>query len=236
MVKDDRPFDVVMPVIGNIQVRFVEQPLEGLLALLDRLLAQVAAIDFDQVERTERRGVTTTVVADELEYGKALTVADDGLSIDQTRAHRQCRDGGRNQREAIRKVPPVPTDKSYFGTITASQYSKAVMLDLMNPIGAGRRSFRSPGQTWLDITGMCANTRTKQRQAAVHAITECEHQSGEKTPSVLSHRDRRLEAKRGDRAWSHIIMPIGGNDASMDLAKHRQGVQIKRVGPSSPKR
>ena len=51
-----------------------------MLALLDRLLAQVRAIDFDQVERTERCGVTATVIADELENGKALAVADDGLS------------------------------------------------------------------------------------------------------------------------------------------------------------
>jgi hypothetical protein len=90
------------------------------LALLDRLQAKVPAIDFDQVERTECCGVTATVIADELENGKALAVADDGLSIDQTRVHGQRRDAGRNQWEAIRKVPAVPTGKSYLRAITAS--------------------------------------------------------------------------------------------------------------------
>jgi hypothetical protein len=37
------------------------------------------AVDLDQVERADRRDVTATVVADELENSQALAVADDGL-------------------------------------------------------------------------------------------------------------------------------------------------------------
>jgi hypothetical protein len=108
--------------------------------------------------------VTAAVVADELENSQALAVADDGLSIDRTRAHRQRRDGCRNQRKAVGKVVTVPADQSNLGAITASQDSKAVVLNLMNPVGASRRSFARPWQTWLDITGRrTADTRAKQR-------------------------------------------------------------------------
>jgi N-acetylmuramoyl-L-alanine amidase len=68
------------------------------LAPFYRLLAHVPAVDLDQVERADRCDVAATVVADELENSKALAVADDGLSIDRTRVHRQRRDGGRSQR------------------------------------------------------------------------------------------------------------------------------------------
>ena len=89
--------------------------------------------------------LTAAVVADELENSQALAVADDGLSIDRTRAHRQRRDGCRNQRKAVGKVVTVPANQSNLGAITASQYSKAVVLDLMNPVGASRRSFAQAG-------------------------------------------------------------------------------------------
>src|SRR5271168_2428437 len=45
------------------------------------------------------------------------------------------RDGGRSQRKAVGEVVPVPASQSDLGAVTPSQYSKAVVLDLMNPVG-----------------------------------------------------------------------------------------------------
>jgi gamma-glutamylcysteine synthetase len=79
------------------------------LALFYRLLAHVPAVDLDQVERADRRDVAATVVADELENSKALAVADDSLSIDRTRVHRQRRDGRRSQPSG-KRARPVAAD------------------------------------------------------------------------------------------------------------------------------
>ena len=45
-----------------------EQPLEGQLAVLNGLAAQVSAIDLDQVERAERCRMAVPVAAEQFEY------------------------------------------------------------------------------------------------------------------------------------------------------------------------
>ena len=83
-MKYDRAFHVEMPIKGNTGMLLSEQPFEGQLAILDRLAAQVAAFDLDQVKRTERGGMTIPVAAEQLENCKAIVVAQDGFPVDQT--------------------------------------------------------------------------------------------------------------------------------------------------------
>ena len=57
------------------------------LAVFDRLPAQVLPVDFDKVERTERRAWSVTIAADQTEYGQTAGIADDGFAVDETRMH-----------------------------------------------------------------------------------------------------------------------------------------------------
>ena len=72
----------------------------------------ILSIHFKQVERTKDRARVFSVTPDEIEDGKAILVADDGLAINDTRPNfRQRLDGLRGQRKAIGEVVSVACSK-----------------------------------------------------------------------------------------------------------------------------
>jgi hypothetical protein len=82
MVKDDRAFDVKVPIVGDARMGWAEQHLEHGLTLLERAIPKVLAVKFKNIEGAKCRGAAVAVIPDEVEYRQAIVVADDGLSID----------------------------------------------------------------------------------------------------------------------------------------------------------
>jgi len=76
-----------------------------------------------------------------LKNSKAAAVTDNGLSIDQTRSHRQRRNGGRYTWKAIGKVVTVTADQPHPGAVAACHDAEAVVFDLVYPTGTRRRLF-----------------------------------------------------------------------------------------------
>jgi hypothetical protein len=83
VVKYDGAFDVEVPVKRDAAMRFAKQLFEHQLAVLDRLPPQVPTVDFEQVERAKRCGMTVSILLDQFEYGEALVVSDGSFPIDQ---------------------------------------------------------------------------------------------------------------------------------------------------------
>jgi len=82
------------------------------------------------------------MTADQLKDGKPVLIAHDRLAVDQTGsnrelAHRHCDKG-----EPMRELVSVPGYQPHARTVPPRENTKAVMFDLVNPAGAGRRGFR----------------------------------------------------------------------------------------------
>ena len=91
--------------------------------------------DLDEVERTERRPRPVTIVADQTEDGQTGGIADDGFAVDDARMHRQCRDRLDGKGKAVAEVFTLPTDQSHLFAVAPGNDPKAVVLDLVNPVG-----------------------------------------------------------------------------------------------------
>jgi hypothetical protein len=67
-------------VHDNARMRAAHQLCQCALALLDWRAAQLLAVEFDQVESDQHRGVAMSLVADQVEYGEALvTIASPSI-------------------------------------------------------------------------------------------------------------------------------------------------------------
>jgi len=100
--------------------------------------------------------------ADQVEYRKSVLVGDDRLAVDETGACRQCRDRRGGHREAPSKIVAVSSEEPHVVSDAPRHDAEAVMLDLVNPIPAGRRLIGRAVQAWLDEVGQGAGTRTRQ--------------------------------------------------------------------------
>ena len=87
--------------------------------------------------------------------GQAVRVADDGLAVDQAGPHWQLGNGGRGQREAISKVIALASVKGHASGIAFRQDAKAIVLDLVNPAGPGRRLLGRAGEASLNSRAKC---------------------------------------------------------------------------------
>ena len=84
-----RAVAVKMLVEGDSVAGVAEKIGEHGLALLERLLAKVLAVEFDQVEGAEHGGMVVMPIAEEVEHREARLIDDDRLAIDDAGAHRQ---------------------------------------------------------------------------------------------------------------------------------------------------
>ena len=88
--------------------------------------------------------------ADHLEHGKPSVVGDDRLAVDQARANRQDVHRRSHIGEARGEVIAVAGDETNTTGISPCHDAEAVVLDLMNPAGTGRRHFGWRGQARVD--------------------------------------------------------------------------------------
>src|SRR6516162_5730758 len=74
------------------------------LADLKRIAPQVIAVLLDEIEGVQERAIIMAAVANEIERGNAVVIADDCLAVDDARARAQARQRLNDQREAVGEV------------------------------------------------------------------------------------------------------------------------------------
>jgi hypothetical protein len=84
-----------------------QEPRQLGLARLDRLVAQIAAVELQEIERAIDRRIVTLVPAKKLEVREAVRVACDQLAVGDAGAHRNRLDGGDDRRKAPSPIERV---------------------------------------------------------------------------------------------------------------------------------
>ena len=110
------------------------------LAGLERLAPQVGAVQLQQVEGVEERRCLVAAAAQDVEAGEPVLVAAHHLAVDQAGPHLEVVHGLDHEREAVRPVIAAPGDQPDADGISTRHKAIAVVLNLMNPVGAGRRT------------------------------------------------------------------------------------------------
>ena len=118
--------------------------------MLDGRASQVLAVEFEEVERAEYGGGIVTVSAEEVEHGEAVPVADDGLTVDQARAHRQQGHRRDDLRKTAREVVTPAREQPHAAVNAPGHDAEAVVLDLVNPAAPRGRLLRRTGKAGLD--------------------------------------------------------------------------------------
>jgi hypothetical protein len=109
------------------------------LAHFQRIAPQVVTLQFDQVECVDEDTVVVAVVANEIEQGNAVVIASDSFAIDNAGARAQAGERINDQREAAGEVIAGTAVEPHPLTILAGNNAEAVMLDLVQPLAAGRQ-------------------------------------------------------------------------------------------------
>ena len=110
------------------------------LARLNRLAAQVGAVQLQQVEGIEEGVHLVPAAAQDVEPGEPALVAAHHLPVDQAGPHLEVVHGLDHEREAVRPVVAAPGNQPDADGIAPRHQPVAVVLDLMQPVGAGRRA------------------------------------------------------------------------------------------------
>jgi len=97
-----------------------QQSGQASLAVLNRLASYVLTVDLKQVERAEGRAPVASVATDQVEYRKAVFIANDGLAIDNARSHWQRLNSFGGEREAVRQVVTIASDKAHGAPLSMS--------------------------------------------------------------------------------------------------------------------
>src|SRR5262249_43610536 len=150
----------------------LEQFGEQCFAFLDRLAAQIAAVELKQIERAKDGTSECAVAADQIKNGKSVLVTDDSLAINQARANRELANGRSDEGKPRREIVSGAGNQSHTRCTFAGHDAKAVMLDFVNPAGARRRGFGRRGQTRLDNAQIGAGTLTQRHGHLIRTTAE----------------------------------------------------------------
>jgi hypothetical protein len=88
MPEDDRAVVGVVLIEGDAFMGMTQKLCQKALALLDRRVPQILAVQFDQVEGAEDCGFARPLPADKIEHRKSVLVGDGLLAVDKARACR----------------------------------------------------------------------------------------------------------------------------------------------------
>src|SRR5262249_35819086 len=103
-----------------------------------RIAPQVVAVQLDEVEGVEKDAPVSALVTDEIERGHAAVIAGDSLAIDDSAARAQACQRLDDQREAMGEVVARTAVEPHPRASLAGNDAKAVVLDLVQPLAAGR--------------------------------------------------------------------------------------------------
>jgi hypothetical protein len=145
------------PVI--LKLRIEQQPGSWLVhelreqppSLHERLEAQIAPAEFDEIEGAEMHVAATA--AQSIKLGKAGIVAGDRLAIDQAGGDLEPVQRPHDERKALCPVMSVASEKPHASGPAPRQQPKAVMLDLVNPVVAGWWPLDGARQARFDKVG-----------------------------------------------------------------------------------
>ena len=98
------------------------------------------AVEFQQVEGIEEGDRLVPAAAQDVEPGEPALVAADHLPVDQAGPHLEVVHGLDHEREAVRPVIAAPGNQPDADGIAPRHQAVAVVLDFVNPVGAGRRA------------------------------------------------------------------------------------------------
>jgi hypothetical protein len=119
-------------------------------AHLDRQPAQVLTVELQQIEGAEHGRERRRPRPGQVEHREPAVVANDGLAVDQVGARRQRRDRRHDQGKALAEIVAVAAVEPHASGVAPVQDAKAVVLDLVQPAGAGRRGFGRGRQAGFD--------------------------------------------------------------------------------------
>ena len=77
--------------------------------------------------------------SNQVEDRKSTLVTDDRLAVDDAGAGRECGDRRDRRRKAVSQIVAVAAQEPDASALTVRQDPEAIVLDLVNPTGSGRR-------------------------------------------------------------------------------------------------
>src|SRR5262249_46777332 len=109
------------------------------LAHFQGITPHVVAVQFDQIEGVEEYAVVSPVMADEIERSNAVLVAGDRFAVDDAGARAQASQRLDDQREAMGEIVTRTAVEPHSRPILPSNNPKAIVLDFVQPLAAGRQ-------------------------------------------------------------------------------------------------
>jgi hypothetical protein len=103
---------------------------------LERIAAQIVAVQFDQIEGIEEHAGVMPAVTNAIEARHPIGIASDSFAIDDAGARAQLGQSLHNQREAISQIIAWATVEPHAVAILAADDAKTVVLDLVQPLAA----------------------------------------------------------------------------------------------------
>ena len=106
------------------------------LAALKRIMPQIVAVQFDQIEGIEEDAVISAVITNEIQGSDAVVIASDSFAIDDARARSQTGQRIDDQRKAMGEVIGWTAIEPHPRPVLAGNNPKAIVLDLVQPLAA----------------------------------------------------------------------------------------------------
>ncbi len=120
--------------------RRYEEPPQDLLALVEPHLPEVPAVEVQEVEgEIDERRPSLGAALQGLEARRPVRQHRGDLAVEERRPRRQAADGAGDLRELLRPVLPVAGDEPHLPLVDSRHDAIAVVLDLVEPVVAGRR-------------------------------------------------------------------------------------------------
>ena len=130
------------------------------LADLKRIAPQIVAVQLDEVEGVEEYAVVSAVVTDEIERGNPVVIAGDGFAVDDAGARAEPSQRLNDQREAAGEIITRTAVEPHLCALLAGNDAETVVLDLVQPLAAGRQ-----------FVGFCRKARRDEPGRARYAAT-----------------------------------------------------------------
>jgi hypothetical protein len=129
----------------------LEQPAELVLPLFDWSAHEIAAVQLQKIEGIEVRLILYSAAPpQQIKDGKALLIANDNLAIDQARPDIKRLDRRHDSREQFAPIVAIAGKEVETPVGAPSHHPISIVLDLMNPAGAGGRLVGRRWLAWFD--------------------------------------------------------------------------------------
>src|SRR5262249_39151853 len=122
-----------------------QQARERRLARLQRLAPEILAVELEQVERKQEDTGIRAPIPETIKRRQPVVTTGDCLPVNQEGTHPQRAGSLGDQRVPVGPVVPVAGEQPDAGDVAPDHHAESVVLDLVNPAGAG---WRAVGAGW----------------------------------------------------------------------------------------